>query len=656
MLRWYSKRIMAKLTTQFFIVGLIPLVLLGGITYFYSRSVIEAKAFNHLSAINDIKKQQIEQFLDSGMKNLEALSRSQQLQNALAHKAYREMSPLLQYFVKIFDYRHIYLLSNTGALLHEVSGQNNKEGSKPGAEVYTDALTRIRKAVQKADAQVMSDIIQPENAAHASMFMGTPVYDNAGNQLALLIFQIDAAQINDFLKGSSGLGKTGRTYLVGSDYLLRSQTYSLDKSESLKKKIQTMAVEQGINNKGGTQRITDYRNTAVLSAYEGLNMKERFGTDFNWAIISQIDASEALGMLNRLGLNIVWTILVLMVLIGAVGYFQSRVLARPIRSLSYHIMAIDEGNFTMEMPEDYKSRGDEIGMLVKSFAKTAKKFQQQIKQLSKSTRQLLTSTSQISTTASQLATSASETSSSISEVTTTVEEVKQTSQLASDKAEHVYKSSENTSKISLAGKQATENTTAGINRIKEEMNDIAESTIKLSEQTKSIEEIINTVSDIADQSNILSVNASIEAAKAGEQGKGFAVVAQEVKSLADQSKEATTQVRAILGDIQQATSTAVMATERGSKTVEEAIELAEQSGVAIERLERQVNESSDSASQIMASNQQQLSGMDQLSQAMESINDATQQNLDGVKQLEEAIKGLEEFAQTIREIISRYKV
>ncbi|MFW5902249.1 MAG: methyl-accepting chemotaxis protein, partial [Thermodesulfobacteriota bacterium] len=227
---------------------------------------------------------------------------------------------------------------------------------------------------------------------------------------------------------------------------------------------------------------------------------------------------------------------------------------------------------------------------------------------------------------------------------------------ATDKAENVYKTAENTNKISLAGKQATENTGAGINRIKQEMNDIAESTVKLSEQTKSIEEIINTVSDIADQSNILSVNASIEAAKAGEHGKGFAVVAQEVKSLADQSKEATNQVRTILMDIQKATSTAVMATERGSKTVEEAIELAEQSGTAIDRLERQVNESSDAAAQIMASSQQQLSGMDQLSEAMESINDATQQNLEGVKQLEDISKTLEEFAQNTRDMVSQYKV
>src|SRR4030067_173625 len=107
-----------------------------------------------------------------------------------------------------------------------------------------------------------------------------------------------------------------------------------------------------------------------------------------------------------------------------------------------------------------------------------------------------------------------------------------------------------------------------MHRIQEQMESIAQSIVRLSEQGQAIGEIIATVNDLAEQSNMLAVNAAIEAAKAGEQGKGFAVVAQEVKSLAEQSKQATAQVRTILGDIQKATSGAVMATEQGSKAGE----------------------------------------------------------------------------------------
>ncbi len=105
-------------------------------------------------------------------------------------------------------------------------------------------------------------------------------------------------------------------------------------------------------------------------------------------------------------------------------------------------------------------------------------------------------------------------------------------------------------------------------RIQTHMDSIAASIVRLSDQSQAIGEIIASVNDLAEQSNLLAVNAAIEAAKAGEQGKGFAVVAQEVRSLAEQSKQATAQVRNILGDIQKATSAAVMATEQGSKAVE----------------------------------------------------------------------------------------
>ena len=647
MLRFFSRRIMAKLSAHFLIVGLIPLILLGGITYTYSRSAIEVKEFNHLAAINSIRKQEIRQFLESGMENLAALSHSPRLIRGIQAGAYEEVNPLLEYFLNIFGYSDLLLLDGKGAILHQVTD----------AAISPKPLARLARSVKQANAPLMTDLMDYEGAAQPALFMGAPVTAPDGGQLALLVFQINAARINDFLDDYAGMGQTGETYLVGTNYRLRSKPRFLDESAVLTKKVQTPAVERALANASGTLRIKNYRGKEALAAFEGLNLENRLGTDFNWAIVSSINSAEALGLLGQLGVNIIGTIVFLVVLIGFMGYFQSRMIVKPLRALSDQVLKIvNAGDFTSEMPEEGKKRNDEIGALIQTFATGIEGFRKQLSLLGKSTHNLLSSASQISSTASQLSASAAETSSSISEVTTTVEEVKQTSQLATDKAENVYKTSENTSKISIAGKQATENTGAGINRIKKEMNDIAESTVKLSEQTKSIEEIINTVSDIADQSNILSVNASIEAAKAGEHGKGFAVVAQEVKSLADQSKEATSQVRTILMDIQKATSTAVMATERGSKTVEEAIELAEQSGTAIDRLERQVNESSDAASQIMASNQQQLSGMDQLSEAMESINDATQQNLEGVRQLEEISKTLEEFAQNTRDMVSQYKV
>ena len=273
------------------------------------------------------------------------------------------------------------------------------------------------------------------------------------------------------------------------------------------------------------------------------------------------------------------------------------------------------------------------------------------RQLRESLGQLASASNEIVTTTIQVASSTSETATAISQTTTTVEEVKQTAQIASQKAKYVLEIAQNATLISQKGKTTVGETIEGMNKIKQQMEFIAESIVKLSEQNQTIGEITATVNDLAEQSNLLAVNAAIEAAKAGEQGKGFSVVAQEVKSLAEQSKQATTQIRAILNDIQKAVSKAVMATEQGTKVVESGVKLSITAGEAIHILSENIIESSQAATQIAASSQQQLIGMDQVALAMDNIRQATMQNMAGNKQAETAAQNLNELGQRIRLII-----
>jgi methyl-accepting chemotaxis protein len=209
--------------------------------------------------------------------------------------------------------------------------------------------------------------------------------------------------------------------------------------------------------------------------------------------------------------------------------------------------------------------------------------------------------------------------------------------------------------ISMAGIKSTDGTVAGMNRIRQQVESIADTMVRLSEQGQTIGQIVTTVEDLSAQSNLLAVNASIEAAKAGEQGKGFAVVAQEVRSLAEQSKQATNQVKGILGDIQKATSAAVMATEQGSKAVEAGVQQAGQAGESIQALSSSVNEAAQAATQIAASSQQQLVGVDQVASAMENIKQASTQNVASAKQLEAAAHNLNDLGHKLKQTMEQYK-
>ena len=272
-------------------------------------------------------------------------------------------------------------------------------------------------------------------------------------------------------------------------------------------------------------------------------------------------------------------------------------------------------------------------------------------QLRESIAQLSSSSSEILATTTQVAASAVETASAVSETTATVEEVKQTALMASQKAKQVSESAQRVSQVSQAGRHSVEGAIVGMQRIQEQMESIAESIVRLSEQSQAIGEIIVTVNDLAEQSNLLAVNAAIEAARAGEQGKGFAVVAQEVKSLAEQSKQATAQVRTILGDIQKATTTAAMATEQGNKAVEAGMKQSSEAGDSIRQLAESVSEAAQAATQIAASSQQQMVGMDQVALAMENIKQASMQNVSGTQQAETAAHSLHELGLKLGSMI-----
>jgi methyl-accepting chemotaxis protein len=263
--------------------------------------------------------------------------------------------------------------------------------------------------------------------------------------------------------------------------------------------------------------------------------------------------------------------------------------------------------------------------------------------------------SEILASTTQLASSAAETASAVSQTSVTVEEVKQTAQVSSQKAKSVSEIAKKASDISETGRKAVDASVEGMRGIQQQMESIAGSILKLSEQTQAIGEIIATVNDLTEQSNILAVNAAIEAAKAGDQGRGFSVVAQEIKSLSDQSRQATTQVRSILGDIQKATNAAVMVTEQGTKAVDLGVKQTVEAGESIRLLSEAIVASAQATTQIAAASQQEVVGMDQVAIAMESIKQASAQNASAAKQSETGAQNLNQASQKLKSLV-QYKL
>jgi methyl-accepting chemotaxis protein len=338
-----------------------------------------------------------------------------------------------------------------------------------------------------------------------------------------------------------------------------------------------------------------------------------------------------------------------------ISVFLTQSITRPLKTSVQAAESIASGDLTIDLSVAEK-RGDELGLLLQALNKMVKNLRQSVKDINEGVSLLGSSANEILAATTQVATGTAETATAITETTTTVEEVQQAAKQTDQKAQSVAESAQLVLKVSQNGQRAVEDSVNGMNHIREQMDTIAQAVVRLSEQSQSIGGIIASVTDIADQSNLLAVNAAIEAAKAGEQGKGFAVVAQEIKNLASQSKQSTLQVRNILNDVQKATSAAVMATEQGSKAVEAGVKQSLAAGEAIRVLSESSNEAVQTATQIVASSRQQVIGMDQIGVAMQNINMAGTETAVSMVQSEKAAKNLTELGMKLKDLVEKFKV
>ena len=320
----------------------------------------------------------------------------------------------------------------------------------------------------------------------------------------------------------------------------------------------------------------------------------------------------------------------------------------------YMIFVADvaRGDLSARLPlEKYGHQDDPLVILGENLNGMVAHLQEINVEIKAMAQKLSSAASEILASTTQQSSSASEQSAAISQTTTTVDELKTIAEQSVARAQEVANASQRTVEVSRTGRQTVENSINSMIKIRNQVEGIAENILVLSEQTQQIGEITGTVSNIAAQSNMLALNASVEAARAGEYGKGFAVVAQEVRNLAEQSKQATAQIKAILSDIQKATNATVMATEEGTKGVEEGVHLVGQAQEVIDQLAGVIEESAQAAMQMVAGGRQQASGVEQIALAMQNINQATAQTLSSTRQAENIARELNQFADDLLESI-----
>jgi len=336
-----------------------------------------------------------------------------------------------------------------------------------------------------------------------------------------------------------------------------------------------------------------------------------------------------------------------------IAFYTSSGILRYINIFREHSNSVATGNLTGRI---LVRSSDEMGQLGHDLNTMTDSLSSVTRQITDACHQMVTTLEEVRKAVEAQSSGAAEQSSSINQITASLDEIEKSSTQTMDKAKSLGEITERTQEKGQLGLSAVEQSIAGMDAVRKKVEAIAQTILDLSNQTRQVGEITAAVNTLSQQSKMLALNASIEAAKAGEAGKGFAVVAAEVKNLAEQSEQSTVQVQKILEDISHATEKAVMATEEGTKGVDQGTNLVEQTGEIVRNLCDVIREASIASQQIEAAIRQEGIGIEQITAGMNEINQVTSSFVTSVKQTTDAMENLTRVAKSLKEHVDVYQI
>ncbi|MDF0553814.1 methyl-accepting chemotaxis protein [Kamptonema sp. UHCC 0994] len=340
------------------------------------------------------------------------------------------------------------------------------------------------------------------------------------------------------------------------------------------------------------------------------------------------------------------------------GWYFSNIIAKPLGAKIARVVEVAEKISTGDLTTSVRDTGeqDEVGKL-----ETA--FRTMTENLSCLIRQVQQSGIQITSSATQIAASGKELEATITEQVASTNQVAATARLIAATSGQLVKTMDEVEHTSQVTGQSAGESQKDLMQMEKTMRKLAEATGNISlklgvinDKANSINSIVTTITKVADQTNLLSLNAAIEAEKAGEYGTGFAVVAREIRRLADQTAVATLDIENMVKEMQGAVSTGVMEMDKFTKNVEGGVEDVRNIGEKLESIIRQVQTLTPSFKQVSNSMEDQSQGAQQISEAMVQLSEASSQTAESLGEINGAISQLNEAAQGLRQEISRFKV
>ena len=527
-------------------VGIIPFALIGFISFKTAGDALQKHVFNALLIEREVKKSEIDEYLKNKTKEIRLLAETTDVRLFFGklqkyhtdikaesdkpfnintdryRRLYDRNVDFFRKFIDLFEYHNVFVIcAEHGHVTFSVTKENDMGTNLSSGPHKNSHLAKLWRKVLNTASVAMVDFepYAPSNNEPKS-FIGAPIFDENGKVTAVLVTQIDIDTINAAIRERTGIGKTGETYLVGPDKLMRSDSFLDPVNRTVKASfanpsagsVDTVASREALAGIADEKIITKYNGNRVLSAYTPM----RVG-DFTWALIAEVDYDEAFASMNDLEIVIGIVSVVAIAVIVVSVLLMTRVITKP---------------------------------------------------LNRATRELKTAAEELKVASQQQTSSATEQVAASTKIATTMEELLSSAKQIDEATSSASSGVEAANRLSAKGKKSLTQAIDGISDIRTQVQSVTQNMLSLGEKTHQMGLILQIINELADQTTILSYNATIEAAGAGEAGTRFAAVAEQIKNLANKAVESTKEIRALIEDMQKSSNKTVLVTEEGMKAVD----------------------------------------------------------------------------------------
>lgn len=636
---------------------------------------------------------------------------------SIAHAKYH---PIFRSFLTKFGYYDLFLVDiDSGDIVYTVFKELDFSTSlKTGPYSATNIGRAFRKAADTAQGVVTLVDYEPYTPSYedAASFIATPVFSN-GKKVGVLIFQIPIDRVNAIMAERTGLGDTGETYAVGPDFLFRNNSRF---SEELgvrttildpKHKILAPHARMALNGESGTTNTVNYRGEPVLSSWSPMRISDADAADpVTWALLSEVTRAEV----ARPATTMFWFSAVLIaaatVVVAAaalmlarsltrqadaitgmlgqvgIGMFDARAdiltndelglvatslnsmcdntlsliqsqdererLEQAVASLKTQVSQIATGDLTVKATGGSGLTvdiADSINEMVGQLRGIVRNVQDATLQVSSSASSIRDTTQQLSSGSAAQARQIQSTSTAVAQMAGAIQTVSSTTQQSAEVAHQARETAHR-------GALAVRNTVEGMERIRDQVQDTSKRIKRLGETSQEIGEIVQLIGDIADRTSILALNASIQAAMAGDAGQGFAVVAEEVERLAERANEATKRIGSLIKSMQTETAEAMAAMEESTREVVTGTKLAHEAGETLVAIDEVSSELAQRIRSISEATREQAATAESVAKLMTEISEVTTATSTGTRKAADSINDLAELSTALRDSVSQFRL